>query len=128
MTAGGTATATGTMSVSYNNLTKTLTYSVNYSALNTNPTAIHVHGLGSPGFKGPHVQVFTSGFTNTSAGVGTFSNSLFVDGVVIKEEDLLAGQYYIDLHTAAFPANTTTGTPPGWAIENPILRGQITFP
>jgi hypothetical protein len=112
-----TTSATGTISASYNTTTKTLTYTVNYTGLTGAPTAIHVHGLAAPGFPAPIVQVFTSGFVAGAAtGSGSFTNSLFADGLVVKEEDILAGQYYIDLHTATYPA---TGAPQ--------IRGQITL-
>jgi len=34
---------------------------------------------------------------------------MFVDGVKIKEEHILAGEYYINLHTAANPGGEIRG-------------------
>lgn len=58
-------------------------------------------------------QQFTNGtFTSATLGTnvakglygpaGTFSSSLAVDGVVIKEEDILNGFYYVTIHTKTF--------------------------
>ena len=44
---------------------------------------------------------------------GTYTGTLLADGVVVKEDDLLNGVYYINIHTAAYP--------------NGEIRGQIRF-
>jgi len=44
---------------------------------------------------------------------GTFSNSVLVDEVAIKEAGLLAGLYYVNIHTPTFPGGE--------------IRGQIEF-
>lgn len=102
--------ATGTMDVSYDKGTKILTYSVTWSGLTGNAIAAHVHGLAPVGYAAPVVQTF-SGLT--SAPSGTYSSSLLIDGVAIREVDLLNGLYYINIHTATYP--------------NGEIRGQIKF-
>ena len=49
----------------------------------------------------------------TYAKSGTLSGTLLVDGTVIKENDLLNGQYYLNIHTSVYPGGE--------------IRGQITF-
>jgi 3-hydroxymyristoyl/3-hydroxydecanoyl-(acyl carrier protein) dehydratase len=79
---------------------------------------MHIHGPAGVGygqFQNPAnptapywIQSF-SGFASSQA--GTFNGTLLVDGTVVKEEELLRGGYYFDLHTAASP--------------NGEIRGQI---
>ncbi|HVK97351.1 MAG TPA: CHRD domain-containing protein, partial [Flavisolibacter sp.] len=117
-------TASGTMTASYSTRTRLLTYTINWSNLSGNVTAIHIHGLAGPGAvaipapTGPFVGGIaqTVSFPANTGATGSVQGSLLADGVVIREEDLLAGQFYVDIHTAAFPA---TG-----AAQ---LRGQITL-
>src|SRR5260221_3711743 len=105
-----TSAAVGSMDVFYSKYTHTLTYTVNWSGLTGNPIAMHIHGLAPVGFAAVVFQTF-SGFK--SAVSGSYSGFLFVDGVAIKEQDLLNGLYYINIHTAANP--------------NGEIRGQIVF-
>ena len=51
---------------------------------------------------------------------GTISGTLFIDGVALKEADLLNGLYYMNLHTNG--ANPNGGTYGGGEI-----RAQIEF-
>jgi hypothetical protein len=121
-------TGTGTMRASYNRETKTLNYIINWTNLTDSVRAIHIHGLADAGFialpapSGMYpngiVQNNTTGFQLTSARNGSFAGSLFVDGTVIRETDLLAGKFYVDIHTKTAPY-----TPTGQAE----VRGQITF-
>jgi len=93
-----TTSATGSIDANYNRLTKTLTYKVTFSGLSGNATAAHIHGLGEAGIKADIVQTF-SGFPAKTS--GTYSGTLLAEEVRIKEEDILAGRYYINIHTAA---------------------------
>ena len=113
-----TSSALGTMDVSYTRSSKILTYTINWSGLTGAVTAAHIHGLAPTGFAAGVVQTFsTSAITrcatvsNTSC--GSYKGSLKVDDVVVKEQDLINGVYYVNLHTAAFPAGE--------------IRGQIRF-
>jgi hypothetical protein len=93
-----TTGATGTINASYNKLSKTLSYTVNFSGLSGNAVAAHIHGTAEAGFVAGVLQSF-SGFPAKTS--GTYSGTLFVDGIKIKEAELLAGWYYINIHTAA---------------------------
>lgn len=104
------STATGLLNVSYSRATKILTYNLSWSGLTGPATAGHIHGLAPMGFNSGVVQPF-SNFAAATA--GTYSFTLFVDGVKIKEEDLLNGLYYANIHTATYPGGE--------------IRGQILF-
>jgi Cu/Zn superoxide dismutase len=103
--------ASGTMDVSYNKTTKVLTYTITWKALTGNPVGSHIHGVAPRGMNAPVVHPFTDLIPKTSA--GTFTNTVAVDEVAIKEKELLMGLYYLNIHT---PNN------PGGEI-----RGQIEF-
>lgn len=112
------SSAVGTMDVFYTRETRILSYNLKWSGLTGNVAAMHIHGLGPTGFIAGIVQTFSTSsivrcptINNTTC--GSFSGTLFVDGVVVKENDLLNGFYYLNIHTAAYPGGE--------------IRGQITF-
>jgi len=92
--------ANGTLDVAYNTTTKTLSYTVRWNSLTGNIVGMHIHGVATKGVNAPIVQNF-SGYS--TAQTGTFSGTFFVDGVVVKEEDLLRGAYYLNIHTPTNP-------------------------
>jgi hypothetical protein len=100
--------ATGTVDANYNRLTRTLTYKVTFSGLTDSAVAAHIHGLGEVGVMAPVVQTFTA-FPRRKE--GSYSGTLLVDGIKIKEEDILAGRYYVNIHSKVYP--------------NGELRGQL---
>jgi hypothetical protein len=107
-----TTAATGTIDATYSIYTKVLTYTVNWSGLSGLPVAAHVHGLATQGYAAGIVQpMWTAANAVLYPASGKYTGSLFVDGVNIREENILAGAYYINLHTAAKP--------------NGEIRGQI---
>jgi len=115
-----TTSALGTLDVFYSKETRILTYTVKWSGLTGNVTAAHIHGLAPVGYAAVVVQTFTINTitpcapgppTNTTC--GTYSGTLLADGVVVKEQDILNGLYYVNLHTAVNP--------------NGEIRGQIRF-
>jgi CHRD domain len=100
----------GTMDVEYNKDTRVLYYKVTWNSLSGAPILMHIHGIAAKGFSAPVIQTF-SGFPGVVS--GTYSGSVFFDGVVFKEENLYAGEYYINIHTALNPGGE--------------IRGQIVF-
>ncbi|MEJ7736522.1 MAG: CHRD domain-containing protein [Chitinophagaceae bacterium] len=106
-----TTPAKGTADVSYNKTTRLLTYTINWSALTGMPTGSHIHGPVPRGVNAPIKHDFFALFPKTTS--GTFTNAVMVDGVALKEDSLLKGFYYFNIHT---PMN------PGGEI-----RGQIEF-
>ena len=100
--------ASGTIDADYSSLTKTLTYKITWTGLSGPAAAAHIHGTGEAGIAAAVMQTFSSFPAKTG---GTYSNSIIMDGVKFTEEDLLAGRYYANIHTAAKP--------------NGEIRGQI---
>ena len=112
--------AIGSMDVYYTRETRILTYTVTWSGL-TGPVALmHIHGLAPTGYPAGVVQniITPSGGIVTPSNTlypatGKFSGSLLIDGVLVKEQDLLNGLYYMNIHTASNPGGE--------------IRGQIRF-
>ena len=101
-----TTTATGTIDADYSKLTKVLTYKIAWSGLSGNALQAHIHGTAEIGFTAGVLQSFLNFPAATS---GTFSGSLLIDGFKITEEDLLAGRYYANIHTALNPKGEIKG-------------------
>ena len=105
-----TSTALGTMDVFYSKETRLLTWSVIWSGL-TGPVALmHIHGLAPKGFNAGviyNIITPTNGLATPNAtlypATGKFSGTVLADGFVIKEQDLLNGLYYMNIHTATYP-------------------------
>jgi hypothetical protein len=118
-----TSAALGSMDVFYTRETRILSYTVRWSGLTDSVLLMHIHGLAPTGFAAGVVQTIV-GTSNTIfnqktsgkftfAKSGSLSGTLLVDGVAVKENDLLNGQYYMNIHTNSFP--------------NGEIRGQIRF-
>ena len=107
------STGSAKLQVSYNNRTRLLSYTVSWTGLSANVNAIRISGPADPGFAAAPLQNFTSGFAAATS--GTYSNTLYVDGFVVKEDDLLNGKYYMGLHTV------------GPYASSGEVRGQIVF-
>lgn len=115
------ATSEGTIDAVYDNKTKVLSYTVSWKNLLDTATNLRVHGLADAGAiaVSPYANGIIQSFTRTSTPAvsvqktATFKATLFIDGIVLKEEDLLAGKYYIVLYTKAKPGGE--------------LRGQLIF-
>jgi Cu/Zn superoxide dismutase len=95
------STATGSATYSYTHYNRTLSYTFTWSGLTGNATLAHIHGKATRGFSAGVFQDFAAAIPKTAA--GTYSGTLLIDGFAIKEEDLLAGLYYFNIHTAANP-------------------------
>lgn len=117
------STALGSMDVFYDKETRTLSYTVRWSGLTDSVMLMHIHGLAPMGFAAPVVQniVTPTNFifaqkTNgkyTYSKAGSLSGTLLADGVLVKEQDILNGQYYMNIHTTVYPGGE--------------IRGQIIF-
>ncbi len=113
-----TSAALGKMDVFYSKGLRTLTFSVEWSGLTGPVTAMHIHGLAPAGYTTGIVQTLSTSAivkcnASSSTACGRYAGTMQVDGFVVKEEDLINGMYYVNLHTAAFPGGE--------------IRGQIRF-
>ena len=104
------STATGSLNVFYSRATRILSYQFTWTGLTGNVTNMHIHGQAPVGYTAGVFQGFT-GYPTTPS--GSFSGSLLIDNVAIKEENLLNGLYYVNIHTLANIGGE--------------IKGQITF-
>ncbi len=112
------STGSGKLTASYDKRNQTLSYTINWTGLSDSVIAIRITGPAptgynavNPAFTGANPTAFattpyTSLQTFTGTGVkplypstGSFTGTLLVDGVKVKEQDLLNGLYYITVHT-----------------------------
>lgn len=117
------SSALGSMDVFYSKETRTLTYNVTWSGLTDSVLLMHIHGLAPAGYNASVVQNIVTAsngiFAQKTSGKFTYAKSgklsatLLADGVVVKEQDILNGLYYLNIHT-----NTYSGGE---------IRGQIVF-
>jgi hypothetical protein len=126
------STGTGSMDVFYTKDTRTLTYKVSWTGLSDSVVAMHIHGIAPVGFNAGIVQHIISGVGATSgtnggqfsaqlvtngpyrfSKTGSITGTMQVDDVVIREQDVLNGMYYMNIHTKTNPGGE--------------IRGQIKF-
>jgi hypothetical protein len=103
-----TSSALGIMDIAYSKETRLLTWSVTWSGLTGPVSLMHIHGLAPKGFAaGVVYNIITpsNGLATPNPALygatGKFSGTMLADGVVVKEQDLLNGLYYMNIHTAA---------------------------
>ena len=98
--------ATGNVNVTYNKISKMLNYTISWNNLTSDSvTGSHIHGTAS---RAQNAGV-KHGFTIPASRNGTYSGSVLVDGVAIKEDSLLAGFYYFNIHTNRYKAGEIRG-------------------
>ena len=107
--------ALGSLDISYIRGNKVLNYKFTWSALSDTITGIHIHGLAPEGFAAGILQniLTTRNETVFPFRGGSYSGNLQVDEVAVKEENVLNGLYYVNIHTKTYP--------------NGEIRGQIRF-
>ena len=105
--------ATGSGSGTYDDITNLLTWTVTYSGLVALRTAAHFHNA-PPGVNGP-VQY-------AIGGAGPMADTLI--GMVAitdpQEVQLLAGNWYLNVHSTTFPGGEIRGQVSVTAIPEPI--------
>lgn len=104
--------ALGKLDVTYIKGTKSLSYKFTWGGLTGNPTGIGIHGLAPIGYGASATPIQVIPITGLTAN-SSYSGNLLVDGVAVKEENLLNGLYYVMIKTAANP--------------NGEIRAQIIF-
>ncbi len=83
----------GALQASFNQDTRTLTYTVTYSGLTGPVKAAHFHGPAAPGANAGVVVPFTGSLESPIKGTAMLTAA--------QADDLLAGKWYVNLHTAA---------------------------
>ncbi|WP_343699833.1 CHRD domain-containing protein [Chitinophaga sp.] len=102
-----TTTGTGSFDASYNPDSKEMTITVRWSNLSGNATLMHIHGPAAKGVNAGVLQNFATLFA--SAPAGSFTTSFVLNGTTQTEADLLAGKWYVNIHTAANPGGEIRG-------------------
>lgn len=92
-------TATGSFDATYNPDSKEFNITVRWQGLTGNATLMHIHGPAARGANTGVLHNFATLFTPTPA--GSFTTKFIINGTTEKEEDLLAGKWYVNIHTAA---------------------------
>jgi hypothetical protein len=96
-----TSAGKGTADIDYDAASKKLTWKLTYSGLSGPATAAHFHGPAEAG-KNAGVAVAIPGATASPAeGSATLTDA--------QAADLMAGKYYVNVHTAANPAGEIRG-------------------
>jgi hypothetical protein len=96
-----TTSGTGTADLDYDAASKKLSWKVTYSGLSGPATAAHFHGPAEAG-KNAGVAVAIPNATSSPAeGSATLTDA--------QAADLLAGKYYVNIHTAAHPGGEIRG-------------------
>lgn len=93
-------TGSGSAEVSFNRDTRELRYSVRYSGLSGPATGAHIHGPAPVTANAPVVVLFDT-LGSPINGTSRLSPA--------QAADLLAGRYYVNVHTAAHPAGEIRG-------------------
>lgn len=97
------SSASGTVEASLNKQTNELSWTVTYSGLSGPATGAHFHGPAMAGANAGVVVPMTGSLTSPIRGVASLTAA--------QVADLMAGKWYVNLHTAANP--------------NGEIRGQI---
>jgi hypothetical protein len=95
------ATATGHADATYDDVTRVLTWHVTYEGLTGPLVAAHIHGPAEPGSNAGIIFEFDPIEISPIDGSATLTEE--------QAADLLAGRYYVNLHTAAHPGGEIRG-------------------
>jgi hypothetical protein len=113
-------TATGTVTATYDSTTKRLSWKGSYSGLSGPPTAAHIHGPAPAGTNARLVLWISDNIGQCSQGAckSTHDSTAHTlpdpfEGTATLTEaqvaDLIAGLYYVNIHTDAYPSGEIRG-------------------
>lgn len=97
----GTSSATGTLQASVNKDSNLLSWTVTYSGLSGPATGGHFHGPAMAGSNAGVVVPFAGSRASPIKGSATLTAA--------QMADLMAGKWYVNLHTAASPGGEIRG-------------------
>ena len=92
---------TGTADIDYDAATKKLTWKLTYSGLSGPATAAHFHGPAEAGKDAGVAVAIPNATSSPTEGSATLTDA--------QAADLLAGKYYVNVHTAANPGGEIRG-------------------
>ena len=96
-----TSTATGTADIDYDPASKKLSWKLSYSGLSGPATAAHFHGPAEAGKNAGVAVAIPNAISSPVEGSATLTDA--------QAADLVAGRYYINIHTAANPGGEIRG-------------------
>ena len=96
-----TSAATGTADIDYDPASKKLSWKVTYSGLSGPATAAHFHGPAEAGKNGGVAVAIPNATSSPVEGSATLTDA--------QAADLVAGKYYVNIHTAANPGGEIRG-------------------
>ena len=96
-----TSAGKGTADIDYDAATKKLSWKLTYSGLSGPATAAHFHGPADPGKNAGVAVAIPNAGTSPVEGSATLTDA--------QAADLMAGKYYVNIHTAANPGGEIRG-------------------
>ncbi|WP_050631164.1 CHRD domain-containing protein [Bradyrhizobium viridifuturi] len=96
-----TSAGTGTADIDYDAATKKLSWKLTYSGLTGPATAAHFHGPAEAGKNSGVAVAIPNATSSPVEGSATLTDA--------QAADLLAGKYYVNVHTAANPGGEIRG-------------------
>jgi CHRD domain len=96
-----TSAGTGTVDIDYDAATKKMSWKLTYSGLSGPATAAHFHGPAQPDKNAGVALAIPNATSSPVEGSATLTEA--------QASDLLAGSYYVNIHTAANPGGEIRG-------------------
>ncbi|MEO8447786.1 MAG: CHRD domain-containing protein [bacterium] len=106
------STGIGSLDGTYDDVTRVLTFQMNFTGLTDPTTAAHFHGPAPQGFNAP-VQIALAGFP-TGVTSGFYQNTYVL--TVEQDSQIVGGLWYVNIHT--------TGSP-GGEIRGQLVEGSL---